>query len=314
MKLYGVAVAYLIGALLVAVLPLEAMLSRNTFFSGGGKGNAMLQKPSALLVIAHPDDEAMFFGPLLRTIRDTHIVHVLCLCTGDYDGLGKIRVPELRASCKVLVPTVANVMVVDDPAIADGPNSAWLKFIGGYVARYIAEHSIDQVFTFDDGGVSGHCNHADVARGVKWVLTKGAAGSGSAGTNCLVSPITNRKKGKTQPTQSASAAGGGGGGGGGSGGAQRSTVTESCTGGTEVEQHRPPVPSTVRGYSLRTTSVCKKYLGVIDAACTPEDIEAIWFAMVAHASQLVWFRRLYLWFSRYVYVNTFDNIAEPSAN
>lgn len=137
---------------------------------------------------------------------------------------------------------------------------------GGYVARYIAEHSIDQVFTFDDGGVSGHCNHADVARGVKWVLTKGAAGSGSAGTNCLVSPITNRKKGKTQPTQSASAAGGGGGGGGGSGGAQRSTVTESCTGGTEVEQHRPPVPSTVRGYSLRTTSVCKKYLGVIDAA------------------------------------------------
>ena len=46
----------------------------------------------------------------------------------------------------------------------------------------------------------------------------------------------------------------------------------------------------------------------------PEDIEAIWFAMVAHASQLVWFRRLYLWFSRYVYVNTFDNIAEPSAN
>ena len=44
--------------------------------------------------------------------RDTHIVHVLCLCTGDYDGLGKIRVPELRASCKVLVPTVANVMYV----------------------------------------------------------------------------------------------------------------------------------------------------------------------------------------------------------
>lgn len=37
---------------------------------------------------------------------------MLCLCTGDYDGLGKIRVPELRASCKVLVPTVANVMYV----------------------------------------------------------------------------------------------------------------------------------------------------------------------------------------------------------
>ena len=138
----------------------------------------------ALLVIAHPDDEAMFFGPLLRTMycmlvlyaytvrvccmptlhacdacctvrvdgrftaavcltqcclfpsltttrshartrartythahiglarlflfaftfrKETHSVHVLCLCTGNYDGLGNIRVPELHASCKVLV-------------------------------------------------------------------------------------------------------------------------------------------------------------------------------------------------------------------
>ena len=96
--------------------------------------------------------------------------------------------------------------------------------------------------------------------------------------------------------------------------------SRNVPGTLRASRARPAIPSAVAGYALRTTSVGKKYLGVIDAAClsnsgdeltffsTPEDIEAIWHAMVAHASQFVWFRRLYLWFSRYVYVNTFDRI------
>jgi hypothetical protein len=57
---------------------------------GRSRGEQMAQathaRPRAALIVAHPDDEAMFFGPLLRSLRHTHDVYVLCLCSGDYDG------------------------------------------------------------------------------------------------------------------------------------------------------------------------------------------------------------------------------------
>jgi len=48
MKLYGVAVAYLIGALLVAVLPLEAMLSRC-----GMRYMAAAVRPAVMLCLSY---------------------------------------------------------------------------------------------------------------------------------------------------------------------------------------------------------------------------------------------------------------------
>ena len=66
------------------------------------------------LAIAHPDDEAMFFGPTLKALKDNEHVeiefYVLCLCNGDYEGKGKARERELekryaifsdRSSCHV---------------------------------------------------------------------------------------------------------------------------------------------------------------------------------------------------------------------
>lgn len=43
-----------------------------------------LQERRILLVIAHPDDEAMFFGPLLFAAQGTKAtVRVLCMSTGN---------------------------------------------------------------------------------------------------------------------------------------------------------------------------------------------------------------------------------------
>ena len=45
-----------------------------------------------LLVIAHPDDEAMFFVPMLVRMKQKKVrLCVLCLSTGDAAGLGAIR-------------------------------------------------------------------------------------------------------------------------------------------------------------------------------------------------------------------------------
>jgi hypothetical protein len=128
---------------------------------------------------------------------------------------------------------------------------------------------------------------------VQWVLNAGAAGG------------------------DASSRGSGSGSGSGSSSKRKPNVVgedAECTTGSN--RARPAVPPGVRGFALRTTGVLQKYLGVVDAAATdgldptaffssPADVAAIWQAMVAHASQFVWFRRLYLTFSRYVYVNTF---------
>lgn len=46
------------------------------------KGVKTMPPTVALLVIAHPDDECMFFGPLLLASQGTYQWKVLCLSTG----------------------------------------------------------------------------------------------------------------------------------------------------------------------------------------------------------------------------------------
>jgi hypothetical protein len=89
-------------------------------------------------------------------------------------------------------------------------------------------------------------------------------------------------------------------------------------------------PKAVKVWCLETTSFVRKYLGVLDAplsfllarrqSLSPGDETETWVAlnlrpwvaysaMLAHASQFVWYRRLFILFSRYTYVNTL--VAEP---
>jgi len=52
-----------------------------------------------LYIIAHPDDEAMFFQPSIVTLRDKNKLFLLCLSNGNAEGLGRIREKELERSC-----------------------------------------------------------------------------------------------------------------------------------------------------------------------------------------------------------------------
>lgn len=55
-----------------------------------------------LYVIAHPDDEAMFFVPSIRKLREHNKLWLMCLSNGNAAGLGKIREKELEKSCEYL--------------------------------------------------------------------------------------------------------------------------------------------------------------------------------------------------------------------
>ncbi|OQV15874.1 putative N-acetylglucosaminyl-phosphatidylinositol de-N-acetylase [Hypsibius exemplaris] len=83
------------------------------------------------------------------------------------------------------------------------------------------------------------------------------------------------------------------------------------------------LPRGVRVLLLKSVSILRKYFKYADAALTihldfdlialvnRENESVISRAMRAHRSQMVWFRWLYITFSRYMLVNTFDEIPEP---
>lgn len=141
-----------------------------------------LQGKRILLLIAHPDDEAMFFAPTLRWLTRPELhnqVLILCLSSGDADGLGNIRKDELKKSAVLLgIANPEHVVVIEDEKFPDSPTVTWdAKLIGNILARCFASNIsstpttsaptalIDAIVTFDAGGVSGHPNHKSLLHG-----------------------------------------------------------------------------------------------------------------------------------------------------
>lgn len=67
-------------------------------------------------------------------------------------------------------------------------------------------------------------------------------------------------------------------------------------------------------YMLKTVNIVRKYIGLVDALLTT-DADFVYFnfnlldsvrAMKQHASQFVWFRWLFVLFSRYSYINSLE--------
>lgn len=72
-------------------------------------------------------------------------------------------------------------------------------------------------------------------------------------------------------------------------------------------------------FTLASTSLVRKYISLLDIPLScifnmntfvnlPGEVYRSWQAMCAHESQLVWFRKLYIVFSRYMYVNTLNEV------
>ncbi|XP_046635319.1 probable N-acetylglucosaminyl-phosphatidylinositol de-N-acetylase [Daphnia pulicaria] len=218
---------------------------------------------NVLFVIAHPDDECMFFGPAITALVQPSLsdsssrkkkakdIYILCLSDGNADGLGKTRREELKKSCKILGLADSNIIIHSGPPFfEDDSNSLWdFKSVADTLNVYIEKLKIDSLITFDENGISGHLNHKSIYQGV----------------------LQLKKESKKRVT--------------------------------------------VRVFILETVSLFRKYLGFIDSIlikpsaliCTADWVNRmnIQRAMAAHASQYVWFRRLYIIFSRYLFFNTF---------
>ena len=193
----------LIPLILTSLWLYTAYLTRTSF--------PQLRNKRICLLIAHPDDEAMFFSPTLLALTDPDLgnhVKILCLSTGNNDGLGSVRQTELVASAKLLGLRVPkeDVLVIDSPIFQDSMIAEWpAKDIaellssafspastsysekgsgrnfnrGGRTPEGPPNATIDVLLTFDRAGVSGHINHISLYHGARsWleVLMRGHEG------------------------------------------------------------------------------------------------------------------------------------------
>jgi N-acetylglucosaminylphosphatidylinositol deacetylase len=101
-----------------------AFLASSSFPRPGTLHNARI-----ILLIAHPDDEAMFFAPTLLALTDAALgnhLKILCLSTGNADGLGETRKKELvESALKLGVRKEEDVFVLDDGRFVDGMDQNW---------------------------------------------------------------------------------------------------------------------------------------------------------------------------------------------
>ena len=136
-------------------------------------------KSDILFVIAHPDDEVMFFTPTLNNLLnkidklkyDINI-RVLCLSNGNYDNIGKERENEFSRVMKNL--RIEDYEILNDDRLQDDLYKAWdsavvSEKINNYLSSKNEEgfNSVTHIITFDEDGVTKHPNHISCYEGIE---------------------------------------------------------------------------------------------------------------------------------------------------
>ena len=257
-----------------------------------------------VLVTAHPDDETMFFLPTLYNLINTNNdkkrddvtcdnqFYILCLSNGNFDGLGIQRTEELHKAVN-LISSQIHVTVLDHPQLQDGPRQSWSKecitnimiqFLKQHISAKIQDNTNSNVilFTFDIGGVSGHPNHIDTFFGLEYFhgLVSQARGDGRNISGPLRSLVQNTEF--------------------------KLIVLES------VYNPIAKYFCFIELFYLIIGKMFSLWFGKNKSAYSTGTKQTfimvnpklVWNTMKAHYTQFVWYRKLFVIFSRYSYINT----------
>ncbi|PTU25538.1 hypothetical protein P175DRAFT_0427880 [Aspergillus ochraceoroseus IBT 24754] len=268
------------------------------------------------LLIAHPDDEAMFFAPTVLSLTKPELgnhLKILCLSTGDADGLGHIRKQELKTSAMRLgLRSESDVFVIDEPSRF--PDSMATEWSTNDVAALLAS-----AFTPDDSSNTTTSSSAFRKR-----TTGGAAqGADTPPPATIDVLLTFDAHGISNHPN------------------HRSLYHGAVQFLRLLMKDKPGVSCPVALYTLTTTSLPRKYIGVLDAPLTMVQgaLDAVFGGLVgsrgpssrggkddspsrmlfvssvgewmtaqsamvsAHKSQMVWFRWGWITIGRYMVVN-----------
>ncbi len=114
-------------------------------------------KKHNLIIVAHPDDETIFFGGLVQTYR-RRPWKIICVTDGNADGVGERRKLDFLAACKKLGANIAEMWNFPDrfDARIDVPK----------LTQRLKNENAGEVFTHGILGEYGHPHHQDVCLAV----------------------------------------------------------------------------------------------------------------------------------------------------
>ncbi|EIW78420.1 N-acetylglucosaminylphosphatidylinositoldeacety la se [Coniophora puteana RWD-64-598 SS2] len=231
--------------------------------------------PRLLLLTAHPDDESFFFSPTILSLLEgtdgiVPEIFSLCLSNGDADGLGKIREQELADSLAILGVEQGKHWVLDHPELQDNITLTWdAEVIVEVIQPFVTSNQITAILTFDFQGISSHPNHRSLPAGALHLRRNFVSGTNQTAPrvwSLVTVPLLPKYTGLS------------------------SAVLEKLK------------------ILLRKASAKDGVLAV-DAANNPKFVSGLSEyvitarSILAHASQIVWYRRLNMLFSRYMWVN-----------
>ncbi|KAG5971383.1 hypothetical protein E4U55_001233 [Claviceps digitariae] len=273
-----------------------------------------LRNKRICLLIAHPDDEAMFFAPtvLALTRPDTgNHVKILCLSTGNADGLGETRKTELvKSGMHLGLRGEDDVFVIDDPTnFPDSMTTKWdetsianllCSAFAHPIPRQRADHAvkpaanIDVLITFDGRGVSSHPNHISLYHGARAFVS--SLMRGKAGWACPVDLYTLTSVGIARKY---------------SGFMDVFATMAAWAVGLRWRQRRRQRGGTGSGNGNGNGNGKREHgthpdgLVFMNQLWGQQDgLPTAWGAMTrAHKSQMVWFRYFWLLLSRYMLMN-----------
>lgn len=113
----------------------------------------MSKKKYNLLVVAHPDDESIFFAGLLLQKRKLPW-RVLCVTDGNADQQGAQRAQDFASACKLLG--------VKDFAILGFKDQFEVRLPLDELVDVLKKESPQEIFTHGPVGEYGHPHHQDV--------------------------------------------------------------------------------------------------------------------------------------------------------
>lgn len=121
-------------------------------------------KKHRLLVVAHPDDETLFFSAALMQLRERPWT-VICVTNGNADGAGKARARQFVSACKKL--KVQKCIQWDFPDVYEKRLD-----IERLAAQLTELAGPFEVYTHGITGEYGHPHHQDVSFAVHSVFGK----------------------------------------------------------------------------------------------------------------------------------------------
>jgi len=113
------------------------------------------KKKFNLIVVAHPDDETLFFAGLIQAVKSLPW-KVVCVTDGNADGQGAKRAGQLAEACRLL--KVRSLEHWDFPDIYEKRLD-----VATLAKRLKSLDNVGQVFTHGILGEYGHPHHQDVS-------------------------------------------------------------------------------------------------------------------------------------------------------